>query len=269
MREEYIAKYCNYQTAGNWFHDFNPLSKLNILLALAFTALVMQNVFYGLGLCIFYYIFAIICGRLKYYNKIFSKLLIVIGVFIVVIRIFSVEGTDVLWSLGSFRITREALTNGFNMAFIILGFSGAIIIFYAVTPMAELMYALEHKGVSHTTSYIMLASFQTIIDLKANAETILSSQKARGIETDGNVFVRVKALFPVLGPLLLGAISSAEEKSIAMDARAFSVERKHTFLRDLRPVPNWERVVVVLVDIYFLAICALRVYTVFFAGKGA
>lgn len=269
LENKYKDQYCRFQLTGNWFTDFNPLSKLVILLALAFTALVLQNWVYGLCLCVFYYIFSILLGKLRYFNRIFAKLLLVVGIFIIVIRQLSVEGSTVIFSLFGWKWTWEGLENGLNMAFIILGFSGAVVLFYAVTPMRDLMYSFEQKGVSHTTSYVMLASFQTITDLKASAQTILDSQKARGVETEGNVLVRVKALMPVMGPLLLGAISSAEEKSISMDARAFSVEREHTFLRELRPVPAWEKVVVVLSVLYLVALIALRIYSTVIAGRGA
>ena len=35
-------------------------------------------------------------------------------------------------------------------------------------------------------------------------------------------------------------MSGTEEKAIAMDARAFSHEGGHTYLRVLRPIPKWE-----------------------------
>ena len=268
LEKEYQERYGPPQLSGVWFSDFNPLSKLTILLLLAFTVLVMQDWRYGLGLCLFYYIFAALCRILAYYNNIFYKLVFLMGLFVVIVRQLSVKGDIVLFSLFGWKWTWEALQNGLNMAFIILGFSGAVIIFYGITPMRDLMYSFEQLGVSHTTSYIMLASFTTITSLKQSTTVILDSQRARGIETEGNVLVRTKALMPVLGPLLLGAIASAEEKSIAMDARAFSVERKHTFLRELRPIPFWEKAVIALVALYFLSLCALRIYLVFFAGKG-
>ena len=125
------------------------------------------------------------------------------------------------------------------------------------------MYSLEKKGASHEISYIVLASFQTIIDLKKNTSMIMESQKARGIETEGNIKNRIKAFFPILGPLVLGAISNTEEKAIAMDARAFSLKCNHTFLRELRPVPVYEKVIVILTDVFFLAIIGYKLYTMF------
>jgi len=100
-------------------------------------------------------------------------------------------------------------------------------------------------------------------DLKKNMETIMESQKARGIETEGGIVIRVKAFFPILGPLILGAISGTEEKSIAMDARAFSAKCQHTFLRELKPVPVYEKIIVLLVNLFFAASVGFKIYTIF------
>lgn len=258
MYSDFVQKFFSPQTTGNWFKDLDPLSKLNILLVLAFTALVMQNIVFSIGLCVFYYVLAILIGELKYFNGLFSKLLVTIGIFIIVIRQMTVRGTTVLFSVFGWKWTLEGLLNGLQVGGVILGFSGAVILFYASTEMRDLMYALEQKGVSHASSYVILASFQTITDLRASVQTIFESQKARGIEVEGNIFTRAKAFFPVISPLLLGAMASAEEKSIAMDARAFSLETQHTFLRELRPVPGWEKAMVIALDVGFAALCAAK-----------
>jgi len=111
---------------------------------------------------------------------------------------------------------------------------------------------------SHENSFIMLASMQNIIDLKLASVTILESQKSRGIETEGNIIVRAKAFFPTLGPLLLGAIASTEEKAIAMDARAFSVKRKHTFLRELAPATTGQKILSVASWVFCAATIVYR-----------
>lgn len=263
MYSTFVEQFLHPQCSGNWFIDLNPLTKLNILLVLAFTSLVTQNIIFSVALCVAYYILALLIGKLKYFNNLFSKLLVTIGIFIIVVRQLTVKGTTPLFSIFGWVWTLEGLLNGLQVGLVILGFSGAIILFYASTQMRDLMYALEQKGVPHATSYIILASFQTIVDLKSSLQTIFESQKARGIEVEGNIFVRIKAFFPVLSPLLLGAIASAEEKSIAMDARAFSVSGSHTFLRELRKTPAWEKAMVVIIDLAFAALCIFRLVRMF------
>lgn len=264
MDKNFIDSFRDYQKFDNWFIDFNPLSKLNILFALGFSSMLLNNWKYGFSLSVLYCVFAFFVKRGKQFVKLFSVIVLILGFFTLVIRQFSVSGTTVLFTLfGVLPITKEALINGLNTASYLLGFSGAIILFFVTTQMRDLMYALERKGVSHEVSYVVLASFQTIIDLKKNTNQIMESQKARGIETEGSVINRIKAFFPILGPLVLGAISSTEEKSIAMDARAFSVQCKHTFLRELRPVPVYEKVAVIVVDVCFVLLVVFKIYQAF------
>lgn len=264
MDMDFINSFNQYQKFDNWFLDFNPLSKMNILFALGLSAMIVKQWKYGFMLCILYCIFSLLVGCGKKFIRTFSVLVLIFGFFTLVIRQFSVEGTTVIYTLfGVLPITEEALINGLDMASYLLGFCGAIILYFNTTEMRDLMYSLEKKGISHEISYIVLASFQTIIDLKKNTNMIMESQKARGIETEGSIVNRIKAFFPILGPLVLGAISSTEEKSIAMDARAFSLKCDHTFLRELRPVPLYEKIVVILVDVYFLAVIGYKLYTMF------
>jgi energy-coupling factor transporter transmembrane protein EcfT len=264
MNQDFINSFRDYQRFDNWFLSFNPISKLNIFFALGLAAMIAKQWVFGFVLCLFYCVFAAVIGKAKTFYKTFSLLALLFGVFIIILRQFSVHGETILFSVfGLFNVTQEALIIGLDMASSLLGFSGAIVLFFLTTEMQDLMLSLEKKGVSHTASYVVLASFQTMIDLKKCMDTIFESQKARGIETEGNIRVRIKAFFPVLGPLVLGAISSTEEKSIAMDARAFSAKCKHTFLRELRPIPIYEKIVISMADLLLVAVIVYRLYTLF------
>lgn len=264
MENNFINSFREYHKFDNGFIALNPLSKLNMLFALGFSAMLINSWRYGFLLCIIFIVLAFAAKRGMSFMKPFSLIVLIFGFFTLVIRQFSVEGHTVLFKLfGVIPIKEEGLIIGLNTASYLLAFSGAIILFFVTTEMRDLMYSLEKKGVSHEVSYIVLASFQTIIDLKKNTNMIMESQKARGIETEGNVVNRIKAFFPILGPLVLGAISSTEEKSIAMDARAFSVKCNHTFLRELRPVPVYEKIMVIAVDLFFIFTVAFKIYQIF------
>lgn len=257
---DFIGSFFKYQDYNNWFLNLNPLTKLNILFCLGVSAMFVNYWQYGFSLCILYIVLAFSAKCGKSYLKTFSVLLLLLGVFTLIIRQFSVKGDTVLFSLfGIMNITKEALFNGITTSASLLGFSGAIVLFFQTTQMRDLMLAFENKKMSHEVSYVVLASFQTIKDLKKNLQTIMESQKARGIETEGNAILRMKAFFPVLGPLVLGAIANTEEKVIAMDARAFSSKGTHSFLRQLKPTSTLEKIVVVAFDICFVVAIVLKI----------
>jgi hypothetical protein len=140
MDREFTERFLTYQDFDNEFINFNPLSKLNILFSLGFTAMIIKDWRYGMPLCIVFWLFSTLIGRLKAFTKAFSIVVLFFGVFTLVVRQFSVEGETVLISVfGYFDITHEALINGLNMASSLLGFSGAIILFFISTEMRDLM----------------------------------------------------------------------------------------------------------------------------------
>lgn len=243
MDTEFINSFRSYHKRGNFWLDLNPLTKLNICLAFAFSALIMLDYRYGIPLCLASCLMAALSGKFKEFFKLYGKLCIIVIVFVTLIRQVGMRTGNVTPFINVFgwQWYKESFVAGWDRITFILGFSGALILFFETTPMRDLMYSLEQKGMSHENSFIMLASMQNILDLKEASVTILESQKSRGIETDGNILVRARAFFPMLGPLLLGAIASTEEKAIAMDARAFSVKRQHTFLRQLAPASTVQK----------------------------
>lgn len=247
MDIEFIDRFRTYQKTGNSWSDLNPLTKLNICLAFAFSALVMMDYRYGIPLILVICLIAAFSGKFKEFITLFGRLTLIIVIFVTLIRQIGMRTGNVtpLINIFGWQWYLESFIKGWNTITFVLGFSGSLLLFFTTTPMRDLMYAFEQKGMSHENSFIMLASMQNIIDLKKASVVILESQKSRGIETEGNILVRAKAFFPTLGPLILAAIASTEQKAIAMDARAFSVQRKHTFLRELAPASPGERIMTI------------------------
>lgn len=258
--EKFIDSFRSYQTTGNWLTDLNPLTKLNMALAMGFISMIMRSWKFGVAICMLYYVIAIYVKKIKAFNKSFLAIFVLLGLFTVLVRLISNrhEGNPV-FSVFGWDWTDYALISGFDMAFFIVGFAGSIILFFLITPMKDLTAACEKKGMSKTVSYVVLVSFKTITELGKSANTILDSQKSRGIETDGNIFCRIKAFLPIISPLALSAISYTEEKTIAMDARAFSNEGKHTQLRKLKPSASYEKWLGLFFDLLLVGVIILKI----------
>jgi energy-coupling factor transport system permease protein len=108
----------------------------------------------------------------------------------------------------------------------------------------RLMIALQQRGIPNALTYIILPTIQIIPHFRAKANTILDAQRARGLETEGSLRKRVRALAPLAVPLVLGSIIDIEERAIALEARAFSRHGPKTslmVLMDSRPqaVVRW------------------------------
>lgn len=259
-RYAFVEKYRKPKKTGNFICDLNPFSKLNLMLVLGLSVFFVQNYIYGFCMVIFFIILSAASGCFKSFFSLYWKVLLLFGVFLFLVKAAFSPGEHVIYELWGICVTTESIASGLKIVSMVLAFSGAFILFVKTTPMEDLTYSLEKKGVSHMVSFVILSSFQTITDLGQSAQVIMESQKARGIETEGNLLQRAKAYIPVMGPLVLNAISSTEEKSIAMDARAFSAPVEHTFLVELPEVTAGEKILVAVFDIAFIALIVGRIY---------
>lgn len=244
---------------GNWVLDLHPLVKFNFMVVCSVMDFMMKNIYFSLFLVILAYAVAAAAGRLKSFNRLFSKVILIFGLFWVLFQAaFSGEG-ELLFELGGIHVTQEGIIQGLASSLLILGFSGSFLLFFQITTMDKFMLALENLGMPRTGSFVFLSTFQSIMDLGVNAKVIQESQKARGIETEGNALQRLKAYIPVVGPLVLNAVASTEEKTIAMEARAFSAKTSPTHLCILPRIDSVQLVLLVVMNAAMVGSVALRI----------
>jgi len=84
-------------------------------------------------------------------------------------------------------------------------------------------------------TFIIGAAIQTIPRLAARAGEVADSQRARGLNTEGSVWRRFRGVVPLVGPMISGALSEVEERTMALEARAFSAPARRALLR---PMPD-------------------------------
>jgi energy-coupling factor transport system permease protein len=122
-----------------------------------------------------------------------------------------------------------------------------------------LKLALNQRGVPNSIAYIILSTMQIVPRFQAKANTILDAQRSRGLETEGNLLVRFRALLPLIQPLLLGSIVDIEERAIALEVRAFGRGGPKTSLLVLHDT-TLQRIIRVLLILASLAVIGWRVY---------
>jgi energy-coupling factor transport system permease protein len=62
------------------------------------------------------------------------------------------------------------------------------------------------------------------------AATITAAQRARGLDTEGSLWRRLRGVLPLAGPVLLGSITEVEERTMAFEARGFTRPGRRTLL---------------------------------------
>ena len=240
-----------------------PITKLFICLALLFSLFIISSYIYN-------YCMAIICGviavgfgvSLKTYVKriFFSLFWLLVAIFIIQ-SIFLPSG-EVLLKVGIISVYKEGLFKAIILTSRITAFVSILTLLILITPAKDFTIALEKKGLNPKAAFILLLSLQMIPEMKKQANVIMNSQKSRGVETEGNILVRAKALIPVFIPLVLSSIVNTEEKAITLEARGFSIGEKRTILDDIKETEYDKKVKIFLV--VFLILCIIwRVYVLF------
>lgn len=177
---------------------------------------------------------------------------------ILVVQTLFYPGEQVLFQIWIFEAKRESLMLALKLGILLLDVGGSLIWFFAITSEKALVTALHKAGMSTDMTYILLSTLQMVPVLKQKSAVIMNAQKARGLETEGNVLVRARAFLPVLVPLVLSSIQGTEERALALEARGFSVEGKKTHLFDIRP-GKADRAAAVLLTVLLLCMIAGRV----------
>ena len=169
-----------------------------------------------------------VLGRLVRASLLFS---LPIAISVLVINVFFFPGgATVLLRIGPFAATAEGLAFATEVLARIGAISGAITLFYLTTLPGELVLDLERRGVSPRVAFVTLASVQTVPAMVERASSITAAQRARGLDTEGSVWRRLRGVVPLVAPVLLGSIAEVEERSMALEARGFTRGGRRTLL---------------------------------------
>ena len=206
-------------------------------------------------ICVSYVVIAFCAGVGLSFTSTYLKLFAVVGLILFVLRAAFIPGEHVLFQVGAIAVSVEGIIDGARFTLAVMAMCGAVTLFFALIPMKYLMLALELKGMTPRVTYVILASFQSIIDLGKNAKVVMDAQKSRGIETEGSIAQRVRAFVPILAPVFLAAMNETEERALALDARAFNSRQPHSHLVSLHGIRT--RDVVVLCAALALAVASI------------
>lgn len=235
-----------------------PMTKFYITIAIVIVAVILPGIiskaicFVGLN------ILALASGVYRTFVKRVKNSVGVLFIILVIIQTFFSAGDTILFSFWIFNAKLEGLLFALKLGFILANVGGCLIWFFAVTTEKDFVLALEKKGLSSKASYVVLSTLQMVPVLKKRSETIMNAQRARGVETEGNLLVRAKVFVPTIVPLVLSSIQGTEERALTLEARGFSVETKSTHLYDIEPRPV-DRIVTVITLITFVLIVVGRI----------
>jgi len=136
----------------------------------------------------------------------------------------------ILINFGILTITVEALKNSFIVVSRLLLLIGFSVLMTSTTSPLRIADSTENilkrmgfkERFAHEIAMIMSLAIRFIPIISMEANHIIKAQKARGAKfNDRNIIKRLKAIFPIIIPLLVGSFKRADELALAMDVRYY------------------------------------------------
>ncbi len=237
-------------TFGQYFdsnsvvHRMDARLKIVLLIAVIVFIFVASNAF-SLLFCAIGIFAAIVISKipLKLFGKNLKAILPILLITFI-INLFYGQGKEI-FSIWKLTITTGGIYRAFYMALrIILLIFVSSLLTYTTTPndltdaIERLLSPLKYIGLAgavHTLAMMMTIVLRFIPILIEETEKIMNAQKARGADMEsGPLIQRIKALIPILIPLLISSIRHAYELAEAMECRCYTGGEGRTRMKQMR-----------------------------------
>ncbi len=262
-----------YYPAKSFVHKTDSRTKILFLIVYIVSLFLADN-FYALGACAFLFAVIAIFSRVPFKSLLRSvKAVVFLLVFMSALNLLLFEGGKPLYDLPKpwrwLIITDQALYNAAFLAVrLLLLVLGSSLLTLTTTPVSladgieSLLKPLKIiRFPVHELALIISIALRFIPILTDETGRIMNAQKARGADFEsGNFIKRIKALLPILIPLLISAFRRADELGDAMDARCYSGSKVRTKYKKL--TYGWRDFLAAIVGLSLLAgVILLKIYT--------
>ncbi|MBQ4058587.1 MAG: energy-coupling factor transporter transmembrane protein EcfT [Lachnospiraceae bacterium] len=260
-------------TIGQFYNVDSPVHRLDPRVKIIFAMIFVVSLFLGKNPFLFLIAFAVLAVYIKISNvplkfifrgmKTLSLIILLSGL----LNLFTVKGVNVVFEWGMIRITENgihaAIYTTLRLGFMIVGSS---MMTYTTTPnsltdgLEKMLGWMKKLGVPvHEFAMIMSIALRFVPVLVEELDKIMKAQMARGIDfNEGNLFVRLRKLIPILVPLIVSAMKRSEELAMAMDARCYHGGEGRTKMKPL-VYQRRDYIAYALIFVYLIGMVVLAV----------
>jgi energy-coupling factor transport system permease protein len=229
-----------YRPGKSIIHQVNPLTKLVLATSFSIAGFIAPNLFVPLALFLLCVVLLFVAkAAVEVAKTIFKFVLVFMIVLFVVQSLWWSGGESPIYMLGPIPIHVQGFLYSCQVASRLLTVLCSFYLMMFTTHPSDLVFSLEQRGLPPKIAYVMLATLQSIVEMQERANVIMEVQKCRGVETTGNLLVRSKAYFPLVGPLIIGSVLNIESRALALEVRGFSSETPKTYLKIYTEM-SWE-----------------------------
>jgi len=140
---------------------------------------------------------------------------------------------DEIGRFGPLAPTWTGATAALQATLRVVSFGLSAAVFALTTPTNDLLVDLERRGLGRRGSYVVGSALEAVPRTVGRAREVAEAQRARGLDTQGSIRRRIGGILPVVGPVVFGALSEVEQRTMALEARGFTAPGPRTQLRAL------------------------------------
>lgn len=207
-------------------------------LGVSFFVLFIQNHWLSFALML------ISIGMIVYEKYVLEFKVVVVAILIMAIMMFGINGMlnpvcdktkDPIFILPllNWKFYSEGIEYAMDYFMRIAPLMACLFLLFRTMNMTDLGVSMCEGGLPYHASFIFVSTFQIIPVLGKDMNQIMDAQKARGLDTEGNLWKRFKAFIPVMVPVVANSIMKVRDRAIAMETKGFNSEAHKTVYRDL------------------------------------
>ncbi|HNA87873.1 MAG TPA: energy-coupling factor transporter transmembrane component T [Anaerolineales bacterium] len=219
----------------SFLHRLNPLTKIVVILTIILLSFTFPNYWTPHLLLIIAILPLSLIGKVFREFSITALRLIIptAGFLFLMQAFFQPIGETVIFKFYFLDMTLESVMFAFRNAMRIVVMVSGFTIFLLTTHPSELMSDLTRRGLPGQFAYVIISTLQILPQMQAKAQTIISAQRSRGLDTESSFLKRAGSLIPLIGPLVFGSLVEVEERAIAIEARGFTSKQVKTSLHEI------------------------------------
>ncbi len=221
-----------YSEQNTIIHKINPMNKIMYIVVSILIPIIIPKITMGL-IYLAISIFILLIG------KVFKKVIPLLGFssillfsIILIQGLFKADNITPIFSVGNFIFYKEGLFYALKICIRVLNILCSFSILILTTKPSDLIEELVRKGLSPKIGYVLSSVLQIIPEMSSTMVTITDAQRSRGMETEGKLLTRIKAFFPLIGPVVMNSLVVTRERAMALEVRGFNSKIKKSFLNE-------------------------------------
>lgn len=221
-----------YVDKGSWLNKMAPESKIMYIITAITVPALLGIRWVGIG-------FIILSTILLLWGKVLKKTIPLLGVSgFVLLTVLIIQGlfwagnTTPLFKIGPAVFYKEGLKFALGILVNVINILLSFCVLILTTKPSDMIENFVRKGFSPRFGYVFISVFQIIPQMTETMSTITDAQRSRGMETEGKLWVRIKAFIPLISPVIMSSLINTKERALALEVRGFNSKKKKTFLNE-------------------------------------